>query len=366
MIIHAITLVRNEADIWPHFLTHNARFFDRITIVDHQSTDGTLGYSEAAVASASPLLELLRYGHRGYFQSELSNALVRRAFNAGADWVFVIDADEFLDFEDRDAFEASLPPDTDVVALRWKNIIPTTFGSFDQFDIGQDLRWSGRLSRYGKIGLSARFAARFPRFHIHMGNHFVAVDGTRSAPAPAAEIGALLHLPIRSMDRLRYKVASGMDAYKARSRKQSKDGFHWRELHQKFQSGLVDKAMLRGLASQYGETSDLLRSIEEFPIAWPSVTLEQPIQTTRSAKPVSASLDETTRRDAALDWDHRDFPRGTAVGVHISETCVRLIPRASGHGLFDDLRAVATRAPGALRRYASLLFGLFAPLRPRR
>src|SRR3954452_21358048 len=93
-----ISMIRNEADICSLFLNRAVALFDKILIVDHQSTDGTREVLEK-FASRTGKLELFELRYKGYFQSEISTCLARHAFQSGADWVFFLDADEVLDVE---------------------------------------------------------------------------------------------------------------------------------------------------------------------------------------------------------------------------------------------------------------------------
>ena len=116
----------------------------------------------------------IRFSVSAYYQSEISNCLARYAFQQGADWVFFLDADEFIDIDDRETLEALVKTfPHEVMHLPWMNLVPTEPGSFTGFDASQAFRWDGRLSRYGKIAINATFAAQNPHFFVHQGNHTV-------------------------------------------------------------------------------------------------------------------------------------------------------------------------------------------------
>ena len=106
--IHVIAMIRNEADILPGFITRSAALFDMIHVAEHQSTDGSRQILEHLRADF-PSLHLYDYRFRAFYQDEVSNCMARQALECGADWVFLLDADEFLDVEDRAGLEALNP-----------------------------------------------------------------------------------------------------------------------------------------------------------------------------------------------------------------------------------------------------------------
>src|SRR5271169_938358 len=93
MRIVVVTLTFNEEAIIGFFLRHYERFVDRIIIYDSGSTDRTV-----AIARAHPKVELR---HREPTNGEINDTENVRLKNeawqgTGADWVMVVDTDEFL------------------------------------------------------------------------------------------------------------------------------------------------------------------------------------------------------------------------------------------------------------------------------
>ena len=67
MRLHLVVVVRNEADIWPEFLSQACSLFDRIAVIDHQSTDGTseisqefIGRGNSIKSTATPIAPIYR------------------------------------------------------------------------------------------------------------------------------------------------------------------------------------------------------------------------------------------------------------------------------------------------------------------
>jgi hypothetical protein len=96
-----VGVVKNEADIIEANLRHNLRFLDRIIFFDHDSCDATRRILDALAAEGLPITLLARRSDRaefGFWQGEFMSALAKLAFEQhGADHVFLIDADEFID-----------------------------------------------------------------------------------------------------------------------------------------------------------------------------------------------------------------------------------------------------------------------------
>lgn len=101
MKIVVVTLTYNEEVILPFFLRHYERFVERIIIYDSGSTDRTL-----EIARAHPLVELRDRKPTNGEIDDLENIRLKNTAwkDCGADWVMVVDADEFLFHPDMRAF----------------------------------------------------------------------------------------------------------------------------------------------------------------------------------------------------------------------------------------------------------------------
>lgn len=393
-----IAMVRNEADILPGFLAHASTLFDRAMVIDHRSTDGSREILQAARAEW-PALEIFDYGVQGYFQGALSTAFARKAFEKGADWVFFLDADEFVDVSDRASLLGALPTDGTVCcSFVWRNLAPTDFGSYEKFDLRQEFLVGDAASRYGSVVLSRRILEKAPGFQLALGNHTV----LPSPGAPALEaptVGEFLHIPIRSRDRLALKVEAGVAAYLAKTSKQTVEGFHWFELLERVRAGTADDNFLRAVALNYGEPLADLAGVP-------------PISARRRIAPagvVGASLlsggssglarsrAETESLDRAVAWQQLQADgEGDVVVLIDQDNQVILRPRVMRPGgerapdVFgsfppentspgDELSPqslaaaiemaftpIETLVPSAWSRLVPVMFGLVALLRPRR
>lgn len=265
MRIAAVSMIRNEADILPDFLRHCAALFDRMLVVEHCATDGSREILDAARAAGLPL-SVWRLSSRAYQQEAVFNALVRRAFAEGADWVFVLDADEFLEVPGRAALEdLLLSCPAEVAEFRWRNVAPLTLGRFGAFAVAGEYAVATEPSPYGKVALSRRFAARRPGFWVAMGGHSVA-EGWDGTPAPTARLGALRHVPVRGAERLTQKLRAGIAAFRALRGRDEALGAHWFEMARLLDAGALDEAATLRVALRYGEPlCDVLKSGRDIP-----------------------------------------------------------------------------------------------------
>ena len=339
--IYLVSLIRNEADICTAFLRRAIVLFDHIIVIDHQSTDGTRSILERFAAEHNKI-DIIDYNYQGYYQAQVSTCVARHAFHRGADWVFFLDADEFIDVDNRSSFDALLAAfPRDVMYLRWANLIPTKFGSFTCFDVDQEFRWGGRVSAYGKIGLKASFVARHPQFYIHQGSH--AVSSSPGQPPASMQDGSrVLHVPIRSLDRLRYKLAAGVSAYRAMAVRNPNEGFHWFELLDRLEQGAATESWINGVISHYGEPLNGIDPVDPVTVNWDVKFLPglcQPNAPDRQAR----SLAETIEADLRQIWTELATVEGGMLRAHLDGNRIVLRPQPIGSdgvsyaGLFDRL-----------------------------
>jgi hypothetical protein len=347
-----VAMIRNEGDIIVPFLRQCAELFDKILVADIQSTDGT---SAALHGFTDPRLEVQVYEveRQEKFQSALMNCLSREAFAQGADWVFFLDADEFVDVSGRAQLQRHIEDSgADVLALPWVNLVPSRYGAYNSFDVTQAFRWSGRTSKFSKVAVSSLFAANNPDYHIHEGNHLVAPSLT--APPIDAGLGpALLHVPIRSIDRFKAKIGSARRLEERRHNRVSGDGKHVFWLDQLLTAGSTELAELNYMAAKYGEPMEETKIVLPTELGWPEKRLPAYVAAAEGQAPgqagVFASLSETLLADERVCWDRTKFVKGTPVAALIEGDRIRIVPQ-SIHG------------SGAPRRRRYLTLGPATPM----
>jgi hypothetical protein len=197
-------MIRNEADILPHFLGHCAALFDGVLVADQLSVDGTREMLDDA-ARRMPLT-CWTFAHRPRIQERVVSALAEKAFAMGADWVFPLDADEFPAVATRAELLARLPPDAEAGIWRWRNLWPLGAQAFPRFDPSGGVEALPQpWAETRKVALSRRWREARGPLAITLGNHGAA--GLRHVAR--ADLGWLDHLPIRSGGQLAIKAGLG-------------------------------------------------------------------------------------------------------------------------------------------------------------
>lgn len=219
MKLWAVAMVRNEADIIEAFVRHNLTVTDGLTVVDHGSVDETPRILGALQSEGLPLtVEVDR--RVGFYQPEIMTEAIRRTLaSTGADFVFALDADEFLKVRDRALLEHVLRglPAGMHAALRWLTYVPDF--SEQATDLVAIAKRARRLEteRHGafKVIIARHFLDTREAVLIH-GNHSVfpragMPPGTTAPQAAlAVQVAALAHLPIRTRAQFIAKVVVRM------------------------------------------------------------------------------------------------------------------------------------------------------------
>ncbi|CAG0971074.1 hypothetical protein BURK1_01226 [Burkholderiales bacterium] len=211
-----VAMVRNEADIIEVFVRHNLTVLDGLVVIDHGSADATLGILNALCGERLPLV-LMRNEAVGYLQPAIMTQAVRHAFtNPRVDFVFPLDADEFLKVSTRRELElalAAIPPDT-YGKLRWPTYVPDLARPAP--DILAMLRGARRAAaeshEFAKVVVGRHFLAATDDV-VAQGNHWIEghpdapVRGQRRHVEIVDRVAAVAHVPIRSVEQFIAKVA---------------------------------------------------------------------------------------------------------------------------------------------------------------
>jgi Glycosyl transferase family 2 len=261
MKLFGAAMVRNESDIVEAFVRHNLAVLDGLLVVDHGSIDGTSEILEALVREGLPLW-VERDERAPQFQSEIVTRQVRAAFERGADFVFALDADEFITTPSRTLLENALravPPGMHAVS-HWQTYVPDFAAPAPAHPLAHARR---RLAqeRHGlhKVIVARHFVAE-PASVVAGGNHLVLPRASDAAPDEpvrharlSAEVVAIAHLPVRSSRQLADKVRIGWLAHLAARRSNPDLAFHWRELYEVLSEGQTfTPDQLAEIASNYG------------------------------------------------------------------------------------------------------------------
>jgi hypothetical protein len=228
MKLVALTRVKIDGDIIEEFVRHTLQYVDELFVVDNLSPDDTREILFALQDEGLPL-RVFEDEHVEVL-AELTTGYTREAFAlTGADYVLLLDADEFLRVPSRAALEAALEalPAGAHGTVPWQTYVPLKDddegrGRNGKRQAGEDRsvlrRFPYRLVRenpqHFKVIVSRAFAS-VAGATITPGSHDVTLpDGT---PAQKEQLRGveLAHFPVRSLPQIQTKALLGWSAFVA-------------------------------------------------------------------------------------------------------------------------------------------------------
>jgi hypothetical protein len=267
MRLFGVSMVRNEADIVEAFVRHNLAVLDGLIVVDHGSIDGTSEILAKLQAEGLPL-RVMSERDPAFRQSAIMTRLAREALaQDAADFVFALDADEFLKLDARATLERALSevPAGAHAVMHWLTYVPDAFegcpGAFGPGHLWWRLKTERR--RLFKVivgrGLLERLGDK-----VVMGNHCVR-GPDEVAPRPHArlrqDVVALAHCPVRSRSQLQGKIIVGYLAHLATQPRDRRLVRHWRDLYAELRAGAaLPEERLREIACNYGLPAKMAQS----------------------------------------------------------------------------------------------------------
>ncbi len=247
MRLVAVSMVKNEADIIEQFVRHTLRFVDALFILENQSVDGTREILCDLQREGLPIVIFDDPVFR-WLQSQKVTALARNVCEYTApDFLFVLDADEFISAPSREALERdlrALPPGAHGL-MPWQTYLYAD-ESIDPDPIRRMTR-RRRVERpaYYKAVIAAG-AVNPQDLIVPAGNHDVRQidrgDGSGqtvvSAPCYVLASAQLAHYPIRSEAQTVARALCGWLAYLAKDPDSAANdnGFQKRELYNRLVS----------------------------------------------------------------------------------------------------------------------------------
>ena len=209
MRIVAISRVRNEADIIEPFVRHTLAYCEKLLVINHGSTDATEGILRS-LESEGLGLEVINDPTLGHVGVDQMNRLLNvAARELSADWIFCLDADEFISGSTDVSF---LPDGNEGKTACLKMRMRTYYCSAedDNMVLNPVDRIRRRLvhepAQYFKVIIPGWIALQ-PACSLVQGNHSVSV-GTREAPFEVLEDVHLAHFPLRTPSQYAIKLAA--------------------------------------------------------------------------------------------------------------------------------------------------------------
>lgn len=258
----SLTMVKNEEDIIEAFVRYNLNSIDHMFIADNLSTDGTMDILQALKAEGLPLTISID-NDQALKQNDKTTAMYRTAARLhDFDFVFLLDADEFLDLNREDMISLR-ESHGGAVAYYVKRVNylyggeitdEKILGLFDLMSVIDKVPASDKSMIFHEAG-------KCEGFKIGNGNHHVR-DWSRKEPhvsvKPDKEFAVIRHLPLRSVEQYMGKSLLGWFALQLReagvnAAKQT-IGSHWRTQYRLIleQDCKVDAANL--ISNVYGDT----------------------------------------------------------------------------------------------------------------
>jgi 2-polyprenyl-3-methyl-5-hydroxy-6-metoxy-1,4-benzoquinol methylase len=265
----ALCMIRNEQDIIEPFLRHTAGLVDLVIVLDNCSTDRS---REIIIQTAQELgnIVVTDLPDQGYNQSEtMTRALQHVQSAVFADFIFLLDADEFLSAKNKQELLTPLrrlAPMT-VGLIPWVTYAPDSTLSEAENPDPLDrltLRRRHESPQYYKAVL--RMAGGFdPALQVAQGNHKIRGRKRRSLPSQVLDDLEMFHFPLRSIDQL---LAKGVISWEANERRtshkqKSTEAFQWKRLHEIAQHNERPSAeMLQQEALNYAQDTKACEAVD--------------------------------------------------------------------------------------------------------
>ena len=222
------SMIKNEGDIIGDFLDQTLELFDFIYILDHESRDGTYEVCQQ-VAAKNDRVCLYRLASSGYPQSQVTTWFTHEIFRRNQpEWLFLLDADEFLPFNSKQEFQkvlGKLPRDM-CLGMEWHNIIPEDLVEWKGISAMTFLE-ATKTGQFPKVAIPRTVMETIgEKLTVSQGNHFVSIDENHRAKVHDAPF-VMYHLPYRSIRQAEQKLLLGNLAYYNSPSRRLGKGFHW-------------------------------------------------------------------------------------------------------------------------------------------
>ncbi len=232
--IAAIMMAKNECDIIEHCIRINLRSFDRIFVMDHNSTDSTKAILRLLIQEGLPL-SLIETPTKdaAYHQGELMTRIMQDVAKTNSfDFIMPLDADEFLVYhEGRHPFTAlHLLSPNEYGLVPWITYVPTIDSTGKQLPLAESFQPRDREPRlYHKVVICNEMAKSC---RLNMGSHSLA--NVSQENAVFINTMSLQHIPVRSSSQIISKALIGVNALRLKKDRRPDEGQHWFDMEQRF------------------------------------------------------------------------------------------------------------------------------------
>jgi Glycosyl transferase family 2 len=214
MRLVSVTIAKNEGDIIESFVRFNLQWFDHMLVVNHDSSDATGAILKALMAEGLPIT-VLHDASLAFTQGPTTTRLARRACSQlGADYVFLLDADEYVKCASRGALESAVArvANGKLASLAWQNYVVSETDDATEVDPAKRLRRRAIAEPVPeqKVVLS-RGALTDLSWEVSPGNHFLTHTHTanRVAAMQSLDGACIAHFPLRDAAQCQRKALLG-------------------------------------------------------------------------------------------------------------------------------------------------------------
>jgi hypothetical protein len=251
MKLAAISMIRDEADLIGTFLSHLAALFDLVFLLDQRSSDGTSEVIQHACRQR-PGWSHWHMDFAGRHQKEVTTLFMGRAFEVGADAVFFLDCDEFIDVRNRadlDAIAARMLERAKYGFFTWKACVPLRL---DRWPFNpRDKVWiAGKDTPVEKVAVPRTLFAAAPGLRIGQGSHRVH-DPAGKVLRGGVPVGSLLHIPVRSRHQFLQKVFTSAFANLAKNNPMTHESVHKRNFLEVIAGRELSDMTLASIGAQF-------------------------------------------------------------------------------------------------------------------
>jgi len=252
-----ILMIKNEIDIIRIFIEHALALFDTIVIVDHNSDDGTYE-TLSSISKITGRIVLFRLLETEYLQALTMNHIARTCERLDdVDWLFFLDADEFLPFETRESFHSALEKHSrsNVISMNWNNLVPQQYWDSESDENDEEsFLISPSPSGFKKIAYQPKKLDR-AKIWVAQGNHSVLKTKNGLEIASTTVNFPLLHIPVRSKNQLLFKLNQGVISYLRIGVDRNKvEGKHWFEIQKLIKDSIISNEILNAIVVNYGQS----------------------------------------------------------------------------------------------------------------